>query len=103
MASYEDYLKMTQGLNADNVTEIMNNVLNGIKADLEERDAFKASVDGLNASIEEKDTKIRDLQDTNIKLFLQSAAKPTGNNFNEEAELTGEDFITNKLKSVGAI
>ena len=101
--TYDEYVASTQGLTADNAPEILQNLLASVKEDLAERDAYKASIDELNSSIAEKDTKIRDLQDTNIKLFLQSAAKPSTSNLTEEAELTGEDFITNKLKSVGAI
>lgn len=101
--TYDEYVASTQGLTADNAPEILQNLLASVKEDLAERDAYKASIDELNSSIAEKDTKIRDLQDTNIKLFLQSAAKPSTGSLTEEAELTGEEYIAKKLKDVGAI
>lgn len=101
--TYEEYVQATQGLTADNAPEILQNLLKGVKEDLAERDAYKASIDELNSSIAEKDTKIRDLQDTNIKLFLQSAAKPSTGSLTEEAELTGEEYIAKQLRDAGCI
>lgn len=64
---YEDYENISKGLTAENAPVIISQFLENIKTDLEERDAYKASLD-------EKESKIKDLQDTNIKLFLNQTA-----------------------------
>lgn len=92
--TYDEYNQVAQGLTAENAPVIIKNILENIKTDLDERDAFKASV-------EDKDSKIRDLQDTNMKLFLsQTSGKP---NNDPEPELSGEDYVNALLKKVGAI
>ena len=101
--TYEEYVQATQGLTTDNAPEILKGILESVKLDLEERDAYKASIDELNGSIAEKDAKIADLQQTNIKLFLQSAAKPSTSNLTEEAELTVEEYIAKQLRDAGCI
>lgn len=91
---YEDYEKAVQGLTAENAPVIMENMLASIKEDLSERDALKTS-------LAESETKVRDLQDTNIKLFL---SRTSGNPVKEEEpELSGEEYISKLLKDKGVI
>ncbi len=94
--TYDEYVtKATSNLTAENALERMTEILECVKLDLEERDAFKASID-------EKDTKIRDLQDTNMRLFLSHTGKPANDDLTEEP-VNGEEFVNNMLKGVGAI
>lgn len=66
--NYEDYEGIAQKLTAENAPEVLKTMLNSVKEDLAERDALKA----VQA---EQEAKIKDLQDTNIKLFLSQTGK----------------------------
>lgn len=65
---YEDYEGIAQKLTAENAPEVLKTMLDSVKEDLAERDALKA----VQA---EQEAKIKDLQDTNIKLFLSQTGK----------------------------
>lgn len=65
---YEDYEALAQTLTVDNAPAVMKSLLDSVKEDLGERDA-------LVAVKEEQEAKIKDLQDTNIKLFLSQTGK----------------------------
>lgn len=63
----EEYENLAAGLTNENAPAVVKDMLAGIKQDLTERDALAGKVADL-------ETKNRDLQDTNIKLFLQQTA-----------------------------
>lgn len=65
---YEDYEGIAQKLTTDNAPEVMKTMLDAVKSDLAERDA-------LMSVKAEQEAKIKDLQDTNIKLFLSQTGK----------------------------
>lgn len=65
---YEDYEDIAQKLTTENAPEVMKTMLDAVKSDLAERDAL-ISVKA------EQEAKIKDLQDTNIKLFLSQTGK----------------------------
>ena len=65
---YEDYEGIAQKLTTENAPEVMKTMLDAVKSDLAERDA-------LMSVKAEQEAKIKDLQDTNIKLFLSQAGK----------------------------
>ena len=65
---YEDYEGIAQKLTTENAPEVLKTMLDSVKEDLAERDALKA----VQA---EQEAKIKDLQDTNIKLFLSQTGK----------------------------
>ena len=65
---YEDYEGIAQKLTAENAPEVLKTMLDSVKEDLAERDALKV----VQA---EQEAKIKDLQDTNIKLFLSQTGK----------------------------
>jgi len=65
---YEDYEGIAQKLTTENAPEVMKMMLDSVKEDLEERDA-------LMSVKAEQEAKIKDLQDTNIKLFLSQTGK----------------------------
>lgn len=65
---YEDYEGIAQKLTTENAPEVMKTMLDAVKADLAERDA-------LMSVKAEQEAKIKDLQDTNIKLFLSQTGK----------------------------
>lgn len=75
---YEDYENIAKGLTTENAPDVVKQLLENIKADTE-------SIEALTKSNEEKDTKIRDLQDTNIKLFLSQTGKANDDAKDEEA------------------
>lgn len=79
---YEDYEAMAQKLTVENAPEIITSMLSAVKEDLTERDA-------LAKSVEEQGVKIKDLQDTNIKLFLSR----TGKADMDKEELTEEEKV----------
>ena len=65
---YEDYECIAQKLTTENAPEVMKTMLDAVKSDLAERDA-------LMSVKAEQEAKIKDLQDTNIKLFLSQTGK----------------------------
>ena len=65
---YEDYEGIAQKLTTENAPELMKMTLDSVKEDLAERDA-------LMSVKAEQEAKIKDLQDTNIKLFLSQTGK----------------------------
>lgn len=65
---YEDYEGIAQKLTTENAPEVMKTMLDAVKSDLAERDA-------LMSVKAEQEAKIKDLQDTNIKLFLSQTGK----------------------------
>lgn len=65
---YEDYEGIAQNLTTENAPEVIKTMLDAVKSDLAERDA-------LMSVKAEQEAKIKDLQDTNIKLFLSQTGK----------------------------
>ena len=65
---YEDYEGIAQKLTTENAPEVIKMMLDSVKEDLAERDA-------LMSVKAEQEAKIKDLQDTNIKLFLSQTGK----------------------------
>lgn len=66
--NYADYEGIAQKLTTENAPEVIKTMLDSVKEDLAERDALKT----VQA---EQEAKIKDLQDTNIKLFLSQTGK----------------------------
>ena len=88
---YEDYeQKLTELVksNPDSAVAVQD-ILDNIKADSE---TFAA----LEASVTEKDSKIKDLQDSNIKLFLRQ----TGAGANQEPEEEKPKTFEEKLLEI---
>lgn len=75
---YEEYEAIAKTLTPENSPEVVKQLLDGIKADTT---AFESMV----KTNEEMDKKIRDLQDTNIKLFLSQTGKADDGAKDEEA------------------
>lgn len=95
---YEEYEAIAQTLTPENAPEVVKQLLEGIKADTT---AFE-SMAQTNA---EQDKKIRDLQDTNIKLFLSQTGKadddsPSDEELAEKEQKAVETEIDNILKGV---
>lgn len=65
---YEDYEGIAQKLTTENAPEVIKTMLDAVKEDLAERDS-------LVSLKTEHEAKIKDLQDTNIKLFLSQHGK----------------------------
>lgn len=83
---YEDYeSKINESVkNPDEASVNLLEVLSELKEDL-------AKIETMQTVIEEKDTKIRNLQDTNMKLFLSQTSSVDEDN--EEDELVGQEAI----------
>lgn len=95
---YEEYEAIAKTLTPENAPEVVKQLLIGIKADTT---AFE-SMAQTNA---EQDKKIRDLQDTNIKLFLSQTGKadddsPSDEELEEKEHEAVENEIDNILKGV---
>lgn len=78
--TYEEYEKLTKNATAENFQTVMLDLLGNLKDDLTEKETIAAD-------IASKDAKIKDLQDTNMKLFL-SIGKATDDNVDPEDEET---------------
>lgn len=71
---------------------LAKDLISNIKSDVEQFDAAQTRLN-------EQDKKIKDLQDTNIKLFLaQTSPKPETNNEGEEDHVTTLDDLVNTMK-----
>lgn len=88
--NYVDYEGIAQKLTAENAPEVLKTMLDSVKEDLAERDALKA----VQA---EQEAKIKDLQDTNIKLFLSQTGKAEQD---EDEEKTPDEVLDELFKEV---
>lgn len=89
---YEEYEVMAQGLTAENAPAVLQSIMAGVKDDLDERDALIEQRDSM-------ESKIKDLQDTNIKLFLsQTGAQTEEQTEEEKVEDMNFDEYINYLK-----
>lgn len=89
----EEYETLAAGLTNENAPAVVKDMLAGIKQDLTERDALAGKVADL-------ETKNRDLQDTNIKLFLQQTApgKPAEVDDDDKTGLDALDAFADAMK-----
>lgn len=87
---YEDYEGIAQTLTVENAPQVVKAMLDAVKEDLGERDA-------LQAAQAEQEAKIKDLQDTNIKLFLSQTGKA---DMGEEEEKTPDEVLDELFKEV---
>lgn len=87
---YEDYEKKLNAVvaNPDQAATAVLDILKDIKADSE-------TFASLEASVAEKDGRIKDLQDTNMKLFLRQTG---GSENQDEEEKTPEEVINDLFK-----
>lgn len=93
---YEEYEAIAKQLTTENAPDIVKQMLDAIKEDV-------STIDTLMSSITEKDTKIRDLQDTNLKLFLSQTGKAddaSADDVEEEMNKEVETAIDDLLKGV---
>lgn len=81
---YEEYQKIASGLTADNAPTVLQTILDAVKEDIGELETLKNT----NA---EQEAKIKDLQDTNIKLFLSQTGKAEQSDDEDEAEKLEHD------------
>lgn len=91
---YDEYKSYADSLTTENAPIIVGQLLDAIKDDLVEKES-------LEARVQELDAKVKDLQDTNIKLFLnQTSDEPGEDDVDEEAKLieTVENAIVDMLK-----
>lgn len=88
--TYEEYKKEFEELvkAPDKVAETALKLLDELKTDME-------SLDSTKATLAERETKIRDLQDTNTKLFLQL----TGTGAEPEKAKTPEDILGTMMEN----
>lgn len=89
--TYDEYTKLAGTVTADNAPAVLKTMLEGIKTDLTELETARAG-------IAEKDTRIKDLQDTNMKLFLSITG--TSEEEKEEEEKTPEDYRAELVKEI---
>lgn len=86
---YEDYEARLTGVvsNPDSAPIAVQEILTELKSDA-------ATMDSMAAELSAKDAKIRELQDTNTKLFLQVTGTDSGEDKPEDwSELTGEEAL----------
>lgn len=72
----EEYTDLAKTATAENFQTVLTSLLEGIKTDF-------SVVENLNNQVKDYETKIRDLQDTNQKLFLSQTSKPVQTNESE--------------------
>lgn len=89
--TYKEYESALNGIvqNPDTAPTAVQSLLQEIKTDTE---ALATAINGIS----ERDARIRDLQDTNIKLFMSQSAAPE-NDPEQEPEMTFEELLKSKI------
>lgn len=82
---YEEYEAMAQELTAENAPVVLQSILAGVKDDLAERDALITEREGM-------ENKIKELQETNIKLFLSQTGETQTEEQTEEEKIEDMSF-----------
>lgn len=91
---YSEYESIAKTLTPENAPEVLKLIMEGIKQDTE-------CIDVLTKSNEEKDIKIRDLQDTNIKLFLSQTGKAEdGGSEDEPSAEETKKAVENEIENI---
>lgn len=87
---YEEYESALQNVvkNPDQAAIAVQDILKNLKADSE-------TFASLEASVAEKDGRIKDLQDTNMKLFLRQTG---GTDEQDPPEKTGDELLNELFK-----
>lgn len=90
---YEEYESAIRAMveNPDTMLTSVDGILDNLKTDLETRDALTGEVDELNA-------RVKDLQETNIKLWISKGGEVVEEDEKEPA--TGKDVITEILEEL---
>ena len=85
---YEEYEVLGKGIiaNPDTAPVAINGLLGEIKKDLE-------SLDSLTAALADSEKRIRDLQDTNTKLFLSQTGKEEDPEPKGWQDMTGDEAL----------
>lgn len=90
--NYSDYEAKLGGVvsNPDTAPTVVKEILSDLKSDLD-------TLESMKADLEAKDTRIRDLQDTNVKLFMSqtgaSESEPEEDWTQMEGQMAIEAFI----------
>lgn len=89
--TYQEYEAALNGIvqNPDTAPTAVQSLLQEIKTDT---DALANAINGIS----ERDARIRDLQDTNIKLFMSQSSTPEEEH--EEEEMSFEDLLKSKME-----
>lgn len=89
--TYKEYETALNGIvqNPDTAPTAVQSLLQEIKTDT---DALATAINGIS----ERDARIRDLQDTNIKLFMSQSSAPE-NDPEPEPEMTFEELLKSKI------
>lgn len=86
--TYDEYSNKLTAIvaNPDTAPIAIQEILKEIKADTD-------TITSLTADVSVKDEKIRSLQDTNTKLFLQITGNDTGNNADTWEDMDGDEAL----------
>lgn len=91
---YEDYENIAKGLTSENAPDIVRQLLENIKTDTE-------NIEALHKSNQDQEKKIRDLQDTNIKLFLSQTGKAEdGGSEDEPSAEETKKAVENEIENI---
>lgn len=89
----EEYEALKQTLTAENAPVVLEEIFSNLKEDITERDS-------LAESIASKDAKIKDLQDTNMKLFLSIGKAAEDNQDPEDEEAKFNETVENEIANI---
>lgn len=89
----EEYEALKQTLTAENAPVVLEQIFSNLKEDITERDS-------LAESIASKDAKIKDLQDTNMKLFLSIGKAAEDNHDPEDEEAKFNETVENEIANI---
>lgn len=91
--TYQEYEAALNGVvqNPDTAPAAVQAILQEIKTDTE---ALANAINGIS----EREARIRDLQDTNIKLFMSQTGSPE-NDPEPEPEMTFEELLKSKMEA----
>lgn len=91
--TYQDYEAKLNGVVSapDTAPAVVQEILGEIKTDLD-------SLSSAQAGIAERDTRIKDLQETNIKLFMSQTGEAENQDEPEDEEKSFEDILNGILE-----
>ena len=88
--TYKEYQEQVKTINAENYTTIVADIMKELESDM-------TNMDSMKVALTEKDKKIRDLQDANLKLFLSVTGKQEEDK-EEDEPLTPQQELEELLK-----
>lgn len=91
--TYKDYQEKVKNVTSENFTAILTDIMKDLQSDF-------CTFENAQQTIRDKDEKIRELQDTNLKLFLSTSGIPQEKEEEVTEPLTPEQELEQLIKTI---